>query len=82
MKFLKYFSLFFVGLLLSLFLIFGVEYGAGSHYSNGEECIIASGQKEVYVHWFVPMNNMISDFCDGSLTPRYYEAKEKCNCVD
>lgn len=82
MKFLKYFSLALILVIFALFLIFGVEYKAGYYYSAEKKCVIATGQTEVYVHWILPLNNTVSDFCDGSMTPKYYEAKAGCNCVD
>ncbi len=82
MKFLKYFSLALLLVLLTLFLIFGVEYKAGHYYPAKDECVIPTGKTEVYVHWILPLNNTLSNFCDGSVTPRYYEAKGGCNCVD
>jgi hypothetical protein len=55
---------------------------AGYYYPAKDECIIPTGKTEVYVHWILPLNNTLSNFCDGSTTPRYYEAKEGCNCID
>jgi hypothetical protein len=82
MKFLKYISLALLLVFIALFLMFGVEYKTGYFYPPKKECIISTGQTEVYVHWLLPLNNTLSNFCDGSPTPRYYEAKAGCNCVD
>jgi hypothetical protein len=80
MKFLKYFGLGLGLIILILFLAFGVEYNAGHYASKTGSCKIANGHSEVYVHWFVPMNTTVSNFCDGNMTPVYYEAKGDCNC--
>jgi hypothetical protein len=82
MKILKYISLALLLVIFILFLMFGVEYKAGHYYPEGKECVIPTGQAEVYVHWLLPLNNTVSNFCDGSMTPKYYEAKGGCNCVD
>lgn len=82
MKFLKYFSYTLFFLLLLLFLVFGIEYKAGYYGSNGDDCVVPTGQKEVYVHWLLPLNNTLSNFCDGSMTPSYYKSEEMCSCTE
>jgi hypothetical protein len=82
MKFLKYSSLGLLIVLFALFLFFGVNYQAGYHYPPEKECRLTTGYSKVYVHWLAPLNNTLSNFCDGSLTPRYYESDGGCNCTE
>ena len=80
MKFLKYFSLFLLAVFLILFFAYAVEYDTGTYYPEDKTCQEPNGQVGVYVHWFVPMNNTRSIFCDNTNTPLYSSSLGECSC--
>ena len=84
MKFIKKILLAILLLLILGFSFFFIEFDFGVKYPSDDKCTIPTGRKKVYVHWLKPLNNTISNFCNGEATPYFHITKDdesyKCHC--